>query len=455
MDLLIYVVFGFFLVGPLLLHIRRTHRREQAALAAAERGKLHSSGPRAQHPHIDISHCIGCGACVDVCPEGNVLAVIAGKAAIINGHKCIGHGLCAEVCPVGAIEIVMADPSVSADMPRLSREFETNVPGLFIIGELGGLALIKNAVNQGRECMDTIARRVASRPSLDGVLDVCIVGAGPAGLSASLRAVERALNYVTLEQEELGGTVAKYPRQKLVMTSPVEFPMHGKFTKLEISKEELLMFWASVIKKGELTVRTQEKVEAVAREPDGTLRITSSTGTYRAWNVVLALGRRGTPRKLGIPGEELPKVMYGLIEAEAYVNAKILVVGGGDSAVEAALGLAYQKGNQVTLSYRGAEFSRIKERNAQKLREATQGKKLRVLLNSQPTEVRASSVLITTNGTVTELPNDWMWVFAGGEPPNALLQKFGVAMGNQDLTQAAGDEARAALANPPRAQDIP
>ena len=455
MDLLIYVVFGLFLVGPLLLHIRRTHRREQAALAAAERGKLHSSGPRAQHPHIDISHCIGCGACVDVCPEGNVLAVIAGKAAIINGHKCIGHGLCADVCPVGAIEIVMADPSVSADMPRLSREFETNVPGLFIIGELGGLALIKNAVNQGRECMDTIARRVASRPSLPGVLDVCIVGAGPAGLSASLRAVERALSFVTLEQEELGGTVAKYPRQKLVMTSPVEFPLHGKFKKMEISKEELLKFWAAVVEKGELEVRTQEKVEAIERASDGTLRITSSKGTYRAWNVVLALGRRGTPRKLGIPGEELPKVMYGLIEAEAYVNSKILVVGGGDSAVEAALGLAYQKGNQVTLSYRQAEFSRIKERNAQKLREATQGKKLRVLFNSQPTEVRESSVLISTDGTVTEMPNDWMWVFAGGEPPNALLQKFGVAMGNQDLTQAAADEARAALANPPRAQDIP
>lgn len=455
MDLLIYSVFALFLVGPLVLHIRRTHRREQAALAAAERGKLHSSGPRAQHPHIDISHCIGCGACVDVCPEGNVLAVIAGKAAIINGHKCIGHGLCADVCPVGAIEIVMADPSVSADMPRLSREFETNVPGLFIIGELGGLALIKNAVNQGRECMDTIARRVALRPSLPGVLDVCIVGAGPAGLSASLRAVERALSFVTLEQEELGGTVAKYPRQKLVMTSPVEFPLHGKFKKMEISKEELLKFWAAVVEKGELEVRTQEKVEAIEQASDGTLRITSSKGTYRAWNVVLALGRRGTPRKLGIPGEELPKVMYGLIEAEAYVNSKILVVGGGDSAVEAALGLAYQKGNQVTLSYRQAEFSRIKERNAQKLREATQGKKLRVLFNSQPTEVRETSVLISAGGAVTEMPNDWMWVFAGGEPPNALLQKFGVAMGNQDLTQATGDEARAALATPPRAQDIP
>jgi thioredoxin reductase (NADPH) len=454
MDLLIYAIFGLFLVGPLVFHIRKTRIRERAALAAAERGKLHSGGPRAQHPHIDVSHCIGCGACVDVCPEGNVLAVIAGKAAIINGHKCIGHGVCAEVCPVGAIEIVMADPSISADMPRLSREYETNIPGLFIIGELGGLALIKNAVNQGRECMDTIARRVASQPSTPGILDVCVVGAGPGGLSASLRAVERALSYVTLEQEGIGGTVAKYPRQKLVMTSPVEFPLHGRFKKLEISKEELLAFWASVIARGDLTVRTGEKVQAIDREAEGTFRVTSTGGTFRARHVVLALGRRGTPRKLNIPGEELPKVMYSLIEADAYVDAKILVVGGGDSAVEAALGLAYQKGNQVTLSYRQAEFSRIKERNAQKLQEAIKGKKLRVLYESQPTEVREKSVLISVGGKVTELPNDWMWVFAGGEPPNAFLKKVGVAMGDQDLTAAAGEEARLALAHSPAAGNI-
>ncbi|TFG45599.1 MAG: 4Fe-4S dicluster domain-containing protein [Gemmatimonadales bacterium] len=454
MDLLIYAVFALFLIGPLVLHIRKTHRREQEALAAAERGKLHSSGPRAQHPHIDVSHCIGCGACVDVCPEGNVLAVIAGKAAIVNGHKCIGHGLCADVCPVGAIEIVMADPSISADMPRLSREYETSLSGLFIVGELGGLALIKNAVNQGRDCIDTIARRVAAQPSTPDVHDVCIVGAGPGGLSASLRAVERALTYVTLEQEEIGGTVAKYPRQKLVMTSPVEFPLHGKFKKLEISKEELLKFWSSVIVEAGLQIRTGEKVQAIDRAADGTFNVTSLGGTYRARNVVLALGRRGTPRKLNIPGEQLPKVMYSLIEADAYVDSKILVVGGGDSAVEAALGLAYQKGNQVTLSYRKEEFSRIKERNALKLREALKGKKLRVLFESQPTEVREKSVLISVGGAVTELPNDWMWVFAGGEPPNAFLKKVGVAMGNQDLTAAAGEEARLALAHSQVAGDI-
>jgi thioredoxin reductase/ferredoxin len=446
---LIYAGFGLFLVGPLLLQVRRSRQRERAALAAAERGKLHSSGPRAQHPHIDISHCIGCGACVEVCPEGDVLAVIGGKAAIVNGHKCIGHGVCAEACPVGAIEIVMADPSVSADMPRLSREYETNVPGLFIIGELGGLALIKNAVNQGRECVDTIARRVGSLPSAPGVLDVCIVGAGPAGLSASLRAVERSLSYVTLEQEEIGGTVAKYPRQKLVMTSPVEFPMHGKFNKLEISKEKLMEFWTSVIRKGDVRVRTQEKVETIVPAGDGTLTVTSSKGTYRAHCVILALGRRGTPRKLGIKGEELPKVMYSLIEADAYVNAKILVVGGGDSAVEAALGLAHQKGNQVTLSYRQAEFSRIKERNAQRIREAAKSGKVRVLFNSKPVEVRATTVLVEVEGKVSELPNDWMWVFAGGEPPNAFLQKAGIAMGARDMTKEGGDEARLARAARP------
>ena len=448
MDLLIYLGFGLFLVGPLVLQIRRTRRREREALAAAERGKLFSGGPRAQHPHIDISHCIGCGACVEVCPEGNVLAVIGGKAAIVNPQKCIGHGLCAEACPVGAIEIVMASPSVTADMPRLTPEFETNVPGLFIIGELGGLALIKNAVNQGRECVDTIAKRLAARHRTPGVLDVCIVGAGPAGLSASLRAVEKGLTYVTLEQEEWGGTVAKYPRQKVVMTSPVEFPLHGRFNKLEISKEKLMEFWASVIKKGDVQVRTKEKVEAIDREDDGTLRIRSSAGSYRARSVILALGRRGTPRKLGIPGEELPKVMYGLIEAEAYVNAQILVVGGGDSAVEAALGLAYQKGNQVTLSYRQEEFSRIKERNAQRIADAIRTRKIRVLFKSQPVEVREKSVRIDVAGVVTEVPNDWMWVFAGGEPPNAFLQKVGVVMGARDLTREVGQEARLAVAGP-------
>jgi len=442
---LVYVAFALLLLVSIVRHVRRMNRKEAAALAAAERGKLRSDGPRAQHPQIDATHCIGCGACVEVCPEGDVLAVIAGKAAIINGHKCIGHGLCAEVCPVGAITIVMASPSVGADMPQLSPSHETTVPNVFIAGELGGLALIKNAVNEGRDCVDTIASRllgIKRGRAVPGVHDVCIVGAGPGGISASLRAIQRKLTYVTIEQDEFGGTVAKYPRQKLVLTSPVEFPMHGKFNKLKISKEELLRFWQKLHGQAGLKVNTCEKVENIRKEPDGAFTIETSKAQYRAWSVVLALGRRGTPRKLGVPGEELAKVMYGLIEAEAYTDAKILVVGGGDSAVEAAMGLAHQRGNRVTLSYRRDAFSRLKDRNEQKVKEYIKNGKLQVIFNSQPVEIRERAVRLDVNGEVREIANDYVWVFAGGTPPSEFLQKVGVQVGLRDLTQEAGAEAK-------------
>jgi putative YpdA family bacillithiol system oxidoreductase len=442
-----YAAFGVLLLLLISSHVRGMKKKEAAARAAAERGKMFSEGPRAQHPHIDATYCIGCGACVEVCPEGDVLAVIGGKAAIVNGHKCIGHGLCAEACPVGAITIVMASPSVGADMPALSREYETNVPNMFIVGELGGLALIKNAVNQGRDCIDTIAGRLPKikrgRPT-PGVHDVCVVGAGPGGISASLRAIERKLSYVTLEQDEFGGTVAKYPRQKLVMTSPVEFPLHGKFSKLKISKEELLRFWNKLHGRAGLHVNTFEKVEDIQRGAGGMFTVRTPKGQYRAWTVILALGRRGTPRKLDIKGEDLPKVMYSLIEADAYTGAKILVVGGGDSAVEAAMGLAYQKGNQVTLSYRREAFSRIKERNAQRLPECTKSGRLKVIFNSQPVEIREKSVLLEVAGQVREIPNDYVWVFAGGTPPNEFLQKVGIQVGQRDLTREGTAEAKVA-----------
>ncbi|HYL56026.1 MAG TPA: NAD(P)-binding domain-containing protein [Gemmatimonadales bacterium] len=446
-NTLMYVAFAALLFILMASHLRRMRKKEAAARAAAEHGKLFSEGPRAQHPRIDALQCIGCGACVEVCPEGDVLAVIGGKAVIVNGHKCIGHGLCAEACPVGAIVIMMASPSVGADMPALTPQHETNVPNMFIVGELGGLALIKNAVNQGRDCVDTIAGRIASIKrgrAMPAVRDVCIVGAGPGGISASLRAIERKLSHITLEQDEFGGTVAKYPRQKLVMTSPVVFPLHGKFSKLKISKEELLQFWSKLHGRAGLEVRTGEKVEDIQRDPDGIFSVKTTKAQYRAWTVILALGRRGTPRKLGIKGEELSKVMYSLIETEAYTGAKILVVGGGDSAVEAAMGLAHQKGNQVTLSYRQEAFSRIKERNVQRLPEYTKSGRLKVVFNSQPVEIRAKSVLLDVAGKIQEIPNDYVWVFAGGIPPNEFLQKVGVRVGQQDLTREGTAEAQLA-----------
>ena len=438
---------AFFLRG----YLKSLKVREEKAQKSAEKGKLMSEGPRAQHPHIDVNYCIGCQSCTHVCPEGDVLAMLGGKAAIVNGYKCIGHSLCAEACPVGAITMVMASPSMSADLPRLTPEFETNVTNLFIAGELGGLALIKNAVNQGRECIDTIARRFASAASVDkDVHDVVIIGAGPAGISASLRAIEKKLKFVTIEKDEVGGTVAKYPRQKLVMTSPVEFPMYGKFEKLQLSKENLLAFWDMVLNRADFNAVTGEKIENIQKVGD-VFTVTSAHNHYRARAVVLALGRAGDPRKLGVKGEELPKVMYRLIEADHYVNKKILVIGGGDSAVEAAMGLARQVGNEVTLSYRQAQFSRIKGRNAKRIEQDMGAGKVKVLFNSSPVEFKPESVVLQANGQTQEIANDFVWVFAGGTPPNDFLKKIGVEFGAKDLTAEANTEMKQASVERSRA----
>lgn len=425
-------------------YLKDLKKRDELARQAVEKGKVFSDGPRAQHPHIDTNNCIGCGTCTTVCPEGDVLAMLAGKAAIVNGHKCIGHSLCAEACPVGAITMVMAAPSMGADMPYMTPEYETSIENLFIIGELGGLALIKNAVNQGRDCIDHLVRRNARRsgPAQPGVYDILVVGAGPAGISASLRAIEKKLNYLTLEQDEIGGTVAKYPRQKLVMTSPFEFPMYGKFKKTELSKENLLAFWDMVLNRADFNCVTRAKVEQVAKGEDGIFTVATGTNEYRGRAVILALGKTGTPRKLGIPGEEQAKVMYRLIEADHYVNKNIVVVGGGDSAVEAAMGLAQQVGNKVTLCYRGEQFGRIKERNAKRIQDCVRSGKLDVLFHTSPIEVRAESIVLDVQGKNRELPNDFVWIFAGGVPPYDFLKKIGISFGVRDQTQEASSEAQ-------------
>jgi len=279
---------------------------------------------------------------------------------------------------------------------------------------------------------------------VSSVYDVLIVGAGPAGISASLRAIQNKLNYLTLERDQVGGTVARYPRQKVVMTSPVEFPMYGKFKKMQLSKENLLSFWDMILNRADFNVSTGEKVGDIKKGEDGIFTILTANNEYRARHVILALGRAGEPRKLGVKGEELAKVMYRLIEADHYINKKICVVGGGDSAVEAAMGLAHQAGNQVTLCYRAERFSRIKERNVKRIEDCMRTGKVKVLFETNPVEFTPDSVTLDVKGVRQDMPNDFVWIFAGGTPPNDFLKKIGVGFGARDLTLEASKEAKEA-----------
>ncbi len=420
----VIIIVAAMVIIPALRKHRRTMKQDFARKKEAV--MLGADKAIAQHPQIDEFLCIGCGACVDACPEGSVLGIVMGKATIINGLKCVGHGLCAEACPVEGIVVGLGDTSHRDDIPFMKENRETNLPGVYIAGELGGLALIKNAINQGTEVVEDIAGRIS--PSNNGVLDVLVVGAGPSGMSAALTAVKHKLSYLVIDQEDAGGTILQYPRKKLVMTKPVEIPLYGTLKRPEYTKEELLDIWNEVIEKTALNIKKKCKLTALKRVDDHYV-VETSNGEFRARHVVMALGRRGTPRKLGVPGEDKSKVMYKLLDAESFTNNHVLVVGGGDSAIEAAMGLARQSGNIVTLSYRKEKFFRIKQRNQERLDEMIRAKKINVVFNSNLKSIADDHVDLEVGGKTDKLKNEYVFIFAGGEPPFALLKKCGIQFG--------------------------
>lgn len=423
MTILISILIIGISIWLYLLFNKRKSRKTEEKISRAKEAGLHE--PVSIHPYVDPSKCIGSGACVKACPEKDILGLVNGRAKLINASRCVGHGACAAACPVEAITLVFGTETRGVDIPCLTSNFETNVKGVFIVGELGGMGLIKNAVTQGREAVEYISCYLGEEKGKGEIYDVLIVGAGPAGISASLAAMKYKLKAATIEQGDIGGTVLHYPRHKIVMTSPMDLPMYGKVKARETTKEALLELWMEVIGKTGLKINTEEKMTDLKQE-DGRFRVTTTKGEYLARTVVLAIGRRGTPRKLGVPGEDLPKVAYRLLEPEQHQKQNLLVVGGGDAAIEAAIALAGQPGNSVALSYRGDAFSRIKPMNKQRLDDAVSKGSVRVMLQSNVKEIREKDVKVTIGEELVTMPNDYVYIFAGGELPNDLLQKIGI-----------------------------
>jgi len=383
--------------------------------------------PASLHPVINEGLCMGCGACVKACPEGEIIGLIKGKAQLIKPTKCIGHGACKAACPFDAITLVFGTEKRGIDIPNVSVTFETDVPGLFIAGELGGMGLIRNAITQGKQAMDAMRKHAFIKSGDADAYDVAIIGVGPAGLAATLSAKENNLKYLTLEQDSLGGTVFNFPRGKVVMTAPIVLPIFGKVNFKETTKEKLLSLWQEVEKKSGIKINYKEKMENI--EPTGNgFKLTSSKADYKVKTILLSIGRRGTPRKLGVAGEELPKVVYNLIDPAQYRNKKVLVVGGGDSALEAATSIAEEEGTTVSISYRSESFSRAKEKNRKKILDAESIGKMQVLLSSNVKSITASRVELEHEGKKIEIDNDDIIVCAGGILPTPFLKEIGITV---------------------------
>jgi len=424
-NIIIYSFFAILSAWIVIIYIRKKKRESKIVDEKIRRAKEEGLyEPVSLHPFIDINTCIGTGACVTACPEKDILGLRNGKAVVINASHCIGHGACFHACPTQAITLRIGTEKRGVDLPHVSPPFETNVPGIYIAGELGGMGLIKNAVEQGKQAVENIAGSV--KKNQRATYDLIIVGAGPAGISGALAAKKHGLNFLLLEQDTLGGTVFTYPRQKVVMTAPMDLPIHGKIRLFETRKSELLDLWQKVLGRNNIKIKENSGVDSLLPE-EGLIKVTTVKGElYTAAAVLLAIGRRGSPRKLNVPGEEKEKVAYRLLEPEIILDKHILIVGGGDSAVESALLLADH--NHVILSYRNEVFSRIKPGNNVALNKAAAEGKLDIRLNTNVVRIEDDYVMLDTgrDGETVRLKNDLVFIFAGGELPTKFLEKAGI-----------------------------
>ncbi len=387
-------------------------------------------GPAILIHDINDDRCTGCDACVAVCPT-NVLDLVANKSRVLRFEDCIQCEACMFACPTEAL-VMFPEGGVPPPLkvPEIDENFQTIVPGQYLIGEVAGKPLVKSAANLGRavvEHMMMTGLRPGAIGRSDTIADVVIIGSGPGGLSAALSCIQKGLSYVILEKEQMiASTIARYPKGKLVMAEPYDTANLSFLPVFDSAKEQLLPIWNELLERVGMRINKGESVETIARAADGAFEIRSTVNVYRAQRVVLSIGTRGKPRTLQVQGENLPKIYNLLEDPDEWRGKSVLVVGGGDSAVEAAVALA-DAGAKVMISYRGKGFNRAAPKNKQTVEQYASEGRLKAKLGSQILQFEQDSVtLALADGSQKRYPNDAAFVLIGADPPISWLEKMGI-----------------------------
>ena len=376
---------------------------------------------------INDDRCTGCDACVAVCPT-NVLDLVNNKSRVLRFEDCIQCEACEWACPTEALVMHLEGtepPPVK--VPDIDNTFQTRVSGQYLIGEVAGKPLVKNAANLGRGVVEHIVKKGLKASKKADLLDVIIVGSGPGGMSAALSCIQKGLSYLVIEKEGIiSSTVSRYPKGKLVMAEPYDVPNLSLLPVFDSSKEEIVPLWKDIADKLEMKIAMHETVDSITKSSKGVFKVTTSKKSYHSQRVIISTGTRGKPRTLGTPGEELPKVASLLDDPDVFKGKHTIVVGGGDSALEAAIALA-DAGSMVTLSYRGKSFHRAAAKNKQNIDSYAKRRRLKIKFQTEVASFKNDSVTLRySDGTKKRYPNHAAFVLIGSDPPVKWLGTLGI-----------------------------
>lgn len=468
---------------------------------------LDPDGPPYPHPVINTATCIGCHACVDACPH-DVLAIVNGKATPVAIEQCMEDTSCQVECPTVPKSCIVVNTTKKIPerkVPNRDHHFMTNVPGVYLIGDVSGVPLIKNAINEGGAVVDYIVEDLKFNGANGNAdFDVAIVGIGPAGLSATALAKQRGLKYIAIEQDQIVGTIQQtYQAGKYVYFNPVDQPVEGgiRLDGAGAAKEVMIGSWMETIRSNGLVVNEFESCKSV--KPAGELFIIETEqekakrrAQYSARRVILAIGNRGTPMKLGVEGEDakvtvtatemvMPafcnkcgqqrtgdykfcqncgnqyvpklkqrpayeddKVKYKLTDPNDYSGKHIIVVGAGNSAIEAAVDLAAYRSddgtkitgwrdNTVSLVIRSNFKGDLKLGNKMLVYECIDEGKITAYFGQTIKEITTEEVTLMSARdrdpkkakATARIKNDYVFALIGGEKPTKFLESIGIKIG--------------------------